>query len=154
VLQLPNKPNEGKYNVRIELFGTLKVVKDDTVITRFRDRNGELLLARLAIKPGTQITRYLLSDWLWENNTDPASNLRWTLSQLKKTLGEDIFFKVGHKSIGLREDISSDVADFEQACGKARHAQRDIDDRLIALDEALLSQNEFLKCFISTITKE
>jgi predicted ATPase len=148
-----NRHIEGKYNVRIELFGTLRVLKEDTVVTHFRDRNGELLLARLAIKPESQLMRYLLYNWLWENNANPGNRLSWTLTQLKNTLGEDIVLRVGQKSVGLKAGITSDVADFERACGMARHAQKDIGDRLIALDEALtLSQNEFLTGFVDNWT--
>jgi predicted ATPase len=132
--------------VRVQLFGSLCVKQPDgAVITHFRDKNGELILARLALRPRTQIARSDLSAWLWSEGNNPLGNLRWTLSQLRKTLGTDIFTAVGHKSVGLSPGITSDVAEFERACGRVLHIQLPLNERQAALAEAKdLAQYPFL----------
>ena len=79
---------------RIELFGGLRAVRGETVVTRFRTQNSALLLAHLALSgaggPRRQraLLRDELADQLWPENEPRAgrTSLRHALSLVRRVL--------------------------------------------------------------------
>jgi predicted ATPase len=134
--------------MRIEMFGTLRAIHGQTVVTHFRSHNDELVLVRLAMRPSIQVARLSLGIWLWPNHINPLEPLRTVLKQLRQTLGQTAFHTVGHKSVGLAAGVTSDVDEFERECGRARHAQLPMATRIAALHNALtLHHTDFLATF-------
>lgn len=74
--------------IRIELFGGLRLVRADRVIDRFRTHNAAALLAYLALNLNRRCSRDELLDLLWpDSDVDAARGLlRTTLSYLRRPL--------------------------------------------------------------------
>src|SRR5436190_11078577 len=73
---------------QIELLGWLRVVQTDRVVTRFRTRKADALLAYLAYHPHRSHPREQLIELLWPGS-DPAvgrCNLRSELASLRRQL--------------------------------------------------------------------
>ena len=108
---------------RVELFGELRVVCGERVVTRLESRKIVALLARLALQPQRVHTREELADLLWpESDRETGlARLRHALSSLRRTLVPtdltgDGFFIADRQNVRVRpEALSCDVRDFESA---------------------------------------
>lgn len=115
---------------RIELFGGLRVLSGERVITRFRTHKTGALLAYLALSPGRCHPREELGDLLWPEADLGAGrlNLRVALSSLRRQM-EPPGTPYGAVLIADRSKIllnpvscATDVADFEAALASASRA--------------------------------
>jgi predicted ATPase/DNA-binding SARP family transcriptional activator len=113
---------------RIELFGGLRVVSDDDVITRFRSHKTGALLAFLAFYPHRSHPRDLLTELLWPEEDLDASRmkLRTALASLRRQL-EPPGIPAGAVIMASRlavqlnpAQVTTDVAQFEAALQAAR----------------------------------
>src|SRR5436305_8280149 len=108
---------------RIELFGELRLVRQDRTVRRFRSQKTAALLAYLAFYRGRAHPREELIDLFWpEEEFDAARhNLRQTLSSLRHQL-EPPGVEAGavlladRRAAGLNGAVvTTDVAEFEAA---------------------------------------
>ncbi|RYG63009.1 hypothetical protein EON77_21490, partial [bacterium] len=108
---------------RIEMLGTLRAVREDVAVTRFRTRRVTLLLADLASRPGRSHAREEIGERLWPD-ADPEAvrrNLRQALSSLRRVLEpppipSGAILQVEQSRLRLNPDfVVSDVAEFEAA---------------------------------------
>lgn len=108
--------------LRVEMLGGLQVVStpESIAVRKFRTRRVALLLAFLAMKPGTAHSRDQLGEMLWPEE-DPKvqrARLRYELSKLRvsfeSTFGTALLADDGgHAVVALNADVQSDVAEFD-----------------------------------------
>lgn len=126
---------------RVELFGNLQVVgtPGSLVVRQFRTRRAALLLAYLALKPGTVKSRSQLCEMLWPE-ADPQSQqnrLRFELSALRASLGGTLFATdCGKTAVALASTVGSDVADFDHLVTRSARLHA-ADQRLPLLRQAV-----------------
>lgn len=85
------KPNSLSVStLRLKLFGPIEVWVDDTPLSRLRTRKGYLLLALLALRAGSPVSRDWLIGTLWPESDQEAGamSLRRALHDLRAALGE------------------------------------------------------------------
>lgn len=105
--------------ISVRLLGDVSVEVDGVPVT-ISTRKASALLAVLALRPGTQVSRTRISDMLWPRSPGPQArtSLRQALAQLRRELGP-----VGDSAIqtagdGLRlcpERVETDAAALEAA---------------------------------------
>jgi len=76
--------------LRIHLFGGYQVTNEGVVTTTFKSNKDRALLAYLAIEADRRHTRDKLAGLLWPDmpDQDARSNLRYSLSSLRRTIGD------------------------------------------------------------------
>lgn len=101
---------------QISLLGGLSATRDASkTITQFRTQRSALLLARLAHTPERFHAREELAEWLWPEE-EPAlqrQRLRGELSEIRTSLGEDIFQKQGNTNVKVLPSVTSDTQLFK-----------------------------------------
>ncbi|GIV17018.1 MAG: hypothetical protein KatS3mg022_2453 [Armatimonadota bacterium] len=129
---------------RVELFGGLRVVTPQQVITHFRTRKTASLLAYLAANPHQIHPRETLIDLLWEDSDVDTgrTSLRVALSALRKQLEQasipagEVFYS-DNFGIGLRSSaVRTDLNDMEQNLRLARRTS-DTSERIAHLQDAI-----------------
>ncbi len=102
--------------ISLTLFGTIAVSRDGEPIAAFRSQTEMALLVYLA-HTGQTHSREAVADLLWEARTtgQSLSNLRTTLSRLRKHVGEELV--VTRKTLAVRPGAIDpiDTARFQQA---------------------------------------
>lgn len=73
----------------IRLLGPPAIIRDDDVVRQPRGRKAWGLLAYLSVET-TGITRQRLASMLFPDAEDPLGALRWNLSQIRTSLGEEV----------------------------------------------------------------
>ena len=102
-------------DVRVQLFGQLRVTCGSQVTTRFRTHKTALLLATLALRPGQAFAREDLIQMFWPD-TDPSAarnSLSQALSSLRAILGEQL--EADRETVRIVPSLSIDVDDFRRA---------------------------------------
>src|SRR5438067_7053361 len=112
---------------RLELFGGMRLVRGEQVVTHFRTRKNAALLAYLACHPDREHPRELLADLLWPER-DPAAarhSLNVALAYLRQRLEAPDLPKgaaLGSSRMAVRLDpqwVTTDVAEFQEALSRA-----------------------------------
>src|SRR5262249_43473845 len=116
---------------RIELFGGLRVVQGDQIITRFRTQKAAALLSYLALHLRQNCSRERLVDLFWpEMDLDPGrDNLSTALTSLRRQL-EPPGVAAGSILLADRRNaqlnpaaVSTDVDDYDQLLRTASEAR-------------------------------
>ena len=129
---------------KIELFGGLRAVCADQILTRFRTQKTAALLARLAYSPNTALSRDELMEMLWPDVApgEGRNRLNVELSALRKALALPRFSQAAaltcsRFTIALNTDVATtDVAAFEAAQHRARRVGS-VQEQLDGLKEAV-----------------
>lgn len=135
-------------HITLQFLGPPQIHLDDAPI--FPERRTVIaLLAYLALNPQRH-SREFLSSLFWSkyNQTKAFTNLRHTLWEVHKSIGEDwIISDRATVSLNQAADISSDVMRFQDSLYKARH-QTDLTLRTALLvDTVSIYRNHFLTGF-------
>jgi DNA-binding SARP family transcriptional activator len=140
---------------RIELFGGLRAVSGDRVVSHFRTHKAGALLAYLAYYRRRSHPREVLIELLWPESTPAAGrcNLRTELCRLRAQLEPSAAHKgqvilADRASVQLNPSVcTTDIASFESAVQAARLAG-DLPEREQQLFRAMaLYQGELLPSF-------
>jgi len=115
---------------RVEVFGGLRLIVGEQVITRFRTEKTALLLAYLATHLHQSHPREVLIDLLWpDSGTESGrTSLRVSLSALRKLLQDrgvapESVFYTDNFGIGLRTSaVATDLQMMERSLRLARHS--------------------------------
>ena len=115
---------------RVELFGSVRLIRQGRTTTHFRLQKASTLLAYLALNPGRTHSRERLIDLFWpERDLDAGrDNLSTILSVLRRELEppgvpQGSVLIADRQMIGLvRERITTDFAEFEDWLRKAGSA--------------------------------
>src|SRR5688572_15737230 len=137
---------------RIELFGGLRAVQGDRVITRFRTEKTGVLLAYLAVHRERSFSREELIELLWpEADIDHGRmSLRTALSSLRRQLEPPVTAAFGVLAADPSQvrlnpaAIQTDVAEFERALESASEAQDDAERARLTATAAALYRGELL----------
>ncbi len=130
--------------LRIELFGGLRVRRPCGGLTEFSPRATGFLLAALALRMPADVTREELADTLYPemDGEQARQNLRQCLRSLREAIerppfGKQSLLAATTTSIRLNADlVVTDVSEFEAALSQAKRAQDD-GARAQALDAAV-----------------
>ena len=122
---------------RVEVFGGLRLIVGEQVITRFRTEKTALLLAYLATHLHQSHPREMLLDLLWPESTAESgrTSLRVSLSALRKMLEEhgvvpESVFYTDNFGIGLRASaVVTDLQMMERSLRLARQSTSVADRR-------------------------
>lgn len=96
----------------IRLLGPVQIRRDDQPL-QVRGYQSLALLAYLLLT-GKAHTRQHLVDLLFDRSEDPRANLRWILSELRRTIGPDYLLADRHEvAFNLKSDFWLDVTAFE-----------------------------------------
>jgi predicted ATPase/DNA-binding SARP family transcriptional activator len=119
---------------RIELFGDIRLIQEDRIVTRFRTRKVAHLLVCLALPPGRSHHREALVDRFWPDLDLDAGrdSLSTALSALRKALEPDVppgaVLVADRLSVRLNSAaVTTDVLEFEDLL---RQAARTLDPTL------------------------
>jgi len=135
--------------LKISLFGGLLVKLDEQPVNGFESNKARALLAYLATETDRPHSREKLSALLWPDMPEQAArnNLRYTLSNLRKVLGDlqasNPVLIITQQTIQLdvRQDIELDVLTFTQCLAQSP-------GRVADLEEAVrLYRGDFLEGF-------
>ena len=115
----------------LDFLGGFQVVLDGHPVTEFKSNKVRALLAYLAVEADRPHRREALAGLLWpeRSDRDALSNLRYTLANLRRTLGDPSaatpFLLITHDTIQFNpsSDHWLDVAELERLIARAR-AQR------------------------------
>ena len=108
----------------LSLFGVIQVTINKKSIVKFRSVNVQGLLVFLALQAERPFSRQYLATLFWPDESESIAkkNLRQTLYQLRKLLGDNAnqkepFFHITHQSIqfNLDSDCAIDVKRFLDA---------------------------------------
>ncbi len=128
---LGDRPRHRPHTLRLELLGEVRLLRDDRDVTdddwARRTRVRELLAL---LTERRRIDRHDLVDILWPDHTDDGkadSNFRAHLSKLQHILetdrtsgSETYFLRSDGDMLVLHEDVTTDVAEFEERIETAR----------------------------------
>ncbi len=142
---------------RLELFGGIRLVLPESVVTRFRTQKTALLLAYLACQKGHEVPRDALIEMLWPDQDldEGRASLSASLTSLRRQL-EPAGVQAGsvlqadRRTVRLNPDaFLTDVEEFETLLGQAepgtQGARVDLKRQQDLLQKALaLYQGEFL----------
>jgi DNA-binding SARP family transcriptional activator/TolB-like protein len=135
-------PVETESSLRVQLLGSLAIVRDGIPVALPASRKARALLAYLSLAPHA-VSRSQLCELLWDVPNDPRGELRWCLSKLRSVLD-----RPDRRRIDAHDDtVRLDLADcFVDALAINSAAQAGIEtlppERLRAL--AALFHGEFL----------
>ncbi len=96
--------------LRIRLIGRPSAERDGAPIAGPRGHKSWALLARLA-RSADPVSRQTLVDELFAEADDPLATLRWTLAELRRSLGEPAAFTGNPVTLGL-DDVWIDVREI------------------------------------------
>jgi predicted ATPase/DNA-binding SARP family transcriptional activator/Tfp pilus assembly protein PilF len=131
--------------MKVRLFGHLQLISGQQVLIRFKTRKAGSLLAYLALHLGTAQPRELLTEIIWPDS-DPGkarANLRFVLSTLRRDLEPEgvppgYILRTDHHLIELRaENVTTDLAIFEQCIAAASQASDNTEERISCLQSAV-----------------
>src|SRR5579872_4014179 len=129
--------------IRIELFGNLRVIRGNEIITSVNTNRLQSLLAFLVLEGETPQKREQLAFLLWpeSNESQARTNLRQLLHHLRRALpAEACFLESDTHTVRWRSDPAwnSDVAEFDAAVAAAGTARdrADLSAECAALEEA------------------
>ncbi|MBX7133492.1 MAG: tetratricopeptide repeat protein [Fimbriimonadaceae bacterium] len=107
--------------IRVELFGSPRIVRGESATTRFRTHKTALLLALLALESGRSHLRDDLIETFWPDTEPSASrnSLSQALSSLRPLLGDHLESERDH--VRLRGDLIVDVNEFRRAAKRGDH---------------------------------
>ena len=133
--------------LRLSYLGGHQVVLDDVAITGFESNKVRALLADPAAEADRVHSRETLAALLWPDRPQQSamSNLRYSLSDLRKNIGDreaqPPFLLISRESLGinLKGEVWVDIERFEMLAGSS-----DLADLKEAVD---LYQGEFLSGF-------
>lgn len=116
----------------LQLFGSLRVIRGEEIVERFRSQKFAALLAYLALYPNRSHSRDELTALLWPESDEETgrSNLRTALASLRRQLEPEgipegtAIQAQGRTHVRLGSGIQTDVALFQQALTTVRHASR------------------------------
>ncbi|MDX3661390.1 BTAD domain-containing putative transcriptional regulator [Streptomyces sp. ID05-26A] len=97
--------------MRIGVFGGVRATTDDDEPIDIGSPRSQVVLAALALSPGTPLPVSRLIDLVW-GDAPPATApkaLQWHIAQLRKSLGADAIARVG---AAYRLDVTTDVSHF------------------------------------------
>ncbi len=111
----------GQPLLTLTLLGTFEATLNQTPITVFRSNKIQAMLLYLALQPGVAIPRETLATLFWPNDTESTAktNLRNSLSRLRKILGDDsaVCLTITRQMVqfNLVDGVAVDAVGFEQA---------------------------------------
>src|SRR5205085_12012724 len=129
---------------RIEMFGGLRALCGELVVTRFETQRTAALLAYLALHPDGAHPREVLCERIWPEEDPDATRVRFrqALAALRRAL-DPAPAKAGTVLIANRaevrlnsEAVSIDVAEFERLIRRAERT-RTTDERTALLEQAV-----------------
>jgi DNA-binding SARP family transcriptional activator/tetratricopeptide (TPR) repeat protein len=130
-------------HLQISLLGELRLCRDSRSLVLPASRKTRALLAYLAVTAKRHL-RSELCGLFWEDAADPRAGLRWSLTQIRRTLGEhgSIAIRADRESVELQGDrVTTDLDRLKQLTqGGCTKASR---DALIEASE--LFRGEFLE---------
>jgi DNA-binding SARP family transcriptional activator len=135
--------------VRVELFGGLRIRRQDLVVTTIEAGQPSVLMALVCLAQGRAVPREVLAHEIWpEAPSDVArSNLRQCLYRLTADLkqhGLEAMLLRTAASVQLNAGIATDVGEFIASFDEARNAAA-LPERIAALSRALsLQQHDLL----------
>ncbi|MEM7029448.1 MAG: BTAD domain-containing putative transcriptional regulator [Chloroflexota bacterium] len=115
----PNQPSSAR--LQLLCFPTFQTTLDDQPLNKYRSMKGRALLVYLAVERAHVHPRASLAGLLWPDETDQKArlNLSRTLSDLRKTMGDQVaeppFFTITSQTLALNPKGSywADVVAFE-----------------------------------------
>lgn len=111
-------------SLSLKFFNAFQASIDNQPLTKFRSANVQGLLVYLVLESGQAHSREALSTLFWPEDLGATArkNLRWTLHQLRKLLGDDQasqspFLLVNRQTVQLNRasQVQADVHQFQQA---------------------------------------